>query len=251
MGIITAEAALYGLTNGLVLIGMYSIFTTLNQVLPIRALVGLIPQAYQPVAVVTTIAITFIPSTQRQFQAIKEAQAIRGQRLSGMKDWLPLFIPLLIGGLERAMQIAEAMTARGFISQTEKPTRTKRLLLILSLSLVVLGWIIQLNPSFQLHGWVILSSGVLIFLLLIIFSGKINKRTRFTQEKWNWTSSLITASSLVSILGFLAPLPGYLSLTYNPYPFLVFPELGIVQLFALCLILMPLFFQSGGLHVEY
>ena len=83
-GIITAEAALYGLTNGLVLIGMFSIFTILNQVLPVRALVGLIPQAYQPIAVVTTIAITFIPSTQRQFQAIKEAQAIRGQQLKGI-----------------------------------------------------------------------------------------------------------------------------------------------------------------------
>ncbi len=156
-GNITAEAALYGLTNGLVLIGMFSIFTILNQVLPIRALVGLIPQAYQPVAVVTTIAITFIPSTQRQFQAIKEAQALRGQRLKGVKDWLPLFIPLLIGGLERAMQIAEAMTARGFVSQTEKPTPQKRLILILSLSLVVFGWLIQLNQPFQLLGWGLLS----------------------------------------------------------------------------------------------
>ena len=31
--------------------------------------------------------------------------------MRGLRDWLPLLMPLLIGGLERALQLAEAMTA--------------------------------------------------------------------------------------------------------------------------------------------
>jgi energy-coupling factor transport system permease protein len=249
-GVITAEAALYGFTNGLVLIGMFSIFTILNQVLPVRALVGLIPQAYQPIAVVTTIAITFIPSTQRQFQAIKEAQAIRGQQLKGIRDWLPLFIPLLIGGLERAMQIAEAMTARGFIAQTKKADPKRRLFLILSLSLIVLGWLIQLNQPDRRLGWAFLSSGVLIFLFLIVFTGVKNKRTRYTQEKWHWPSSLVTMGGFVSVFLFLTPYPGQGSLLYSPYPQLTFPELALTQLIALFLILTPILFPTTGQYAE-
>ena len=136
----TFEAIIFGLTNGLVLIGIFSLFTILNQVVSVQALVRLIPQAFHPVAVVTTISLTFIPASQKQFQTIKEAQAIRGQELKKIKDWLPLVIPLLIGGLERAMQIAEAMTARGYTSQPEQePNRWEKLLLPMSLILILLG----------------------------------------------------------------------------------------------------------------
>lgn len=249
-GVITAEAALYGLTNGLILIGMFTLFTILNQVLPVRALVSLIPQAFQPIAVVTTIAITFIPSTQRQFQAIKEAQAIRGQRLKGIKDWLPLFIPLLIGGLERAMQVAEAMTARGFVSQTEKPTKQKRLLLILSLSLIVIGWLVQLDQTARIAGWVLVGCGILIFLGLIFLSNEKSKRTRYTQESWSWTSTVVIISAFTTVSLFLAPFLGSNTLVYNPYPRLEVPTLGLLQLFALFLTLTPLLFHRRENHAE-
>ncbi len=249
-GAITAEAALYGLTNGLVLVGMFSIFTTLNQILPVRALVRLIPQAFQPVAVVTTIAITFIPSTQRQFQAIKEAQALRGQRLNGIRDWLPLFIPLLIGGLERAMQVAEAMTARGYVSQTKTPHKRNRVWLILSLSLVVVGWLVQLDRSRPALGWGLVVSGVLIFLSLILFAGGKNKPTHYIQETWQFPSTVIVLSALLSVFLLTAPLPGHASLVYSPYPQLQLPSLAATQLAALCLILMPFALYREEHHVK-
>ena len=48
------------------------------------------------------MAITYVPETARHFQRIREAQAIRGHRLRGLRDWRPIVIPLLVGGLERA-----------------------------------------------------------------------------------------------------------------------------------------------------
>ena len=75
-GPITLEAVVYGFLNGVVLTGIYATFALVNQVLSVRAIIGLIPQAYYPLAIVVTIALTFAPLTVRQLQAIREAQAI-------------------------------------------------------------------------------------------------------------------------------------------------------------------------------
>ena len=115
-GPVTLEAMVYGATNGLVLTGMLASFMVLNLALTVRELISLIPQAFFPMAVVTSIAVTYLPTTLRQFRQIREAQAIRGHQMRTLRDWLPLWMPLLVGGLEHAMQLAEAMTARGFAS---------------------------------------------------------------------------------------------------------------------------------------
>ncbi|MBC8161466.1 MAG: hypothetical protein H7Z42_09640, partial [Roseiflexaceae bacterium] len=102
-GPLTLEALVFGALSGLTLAGLFAAFGVVQQALPISALVGLIPRAFYPLAVVAAIAITFVPSTVRQGRQIREAQALRGHRLRGPRDWLPLLLPLLIGGLERAI----------------------------------------------------------------------------------------------------------------------------------------------------
>ena len=72
------------------------------------------PRAFYDLGVVVLIALTYVPQTMQQWQRIREAQAIRGHRWRGVRDWQPLVIPLFIGGLERAMALAEAMVARGY-----------------------------------------------------------------------------------------------------------------------------------------
>src|SRR3954447_16306507 len=115
-GAVTLEALGFGALSGLTLAGLFVGFMVAQPLLPTSALVGLIRRAFYPLAVVTAIAITFVPPTLRQARQIREAQAIRGHRLVRLRDWLPLLLPLLVGGLERAFQLAEAMAGRGFAS---------------------------------------------------------------------------------------------------------------------------------------
>lgn len=245
----TVEAAVYGLTNGLVLIGIFTIFNILNQVIPVRSLVHLIPKVFQPIAIVTTIAITFIPNTKKQFFAIKEAQALRGQQMKGLKDWLPLFIPLLIGGLERAMQVAEAMTAGGFVSHQKNKSKNFNALLVVGLLFIVIGWLIQLNNN-QIIGWILLAFGVVLILTIFFLSGKKETRTRYNTETWSPLATILVISAVVFVILFSAPFPGHQSLSYTPYPKLMLPELGLIQLVAPLLILTPLFFISGTHYAE-
>jgi energy-coupling factor transport system permease protein len=245
----TFEAVIYGLTNGLILIGMFTLFMILNQVVAVHSLVRLIPQAFHPVAVVTTIALTFIPASQKQFQAIREAQAIRGQQLKKLRDWLPLIIPLLIGGLERAMQIAEAMTARGFSAQTEsKPTRFERALLPLGLLLIILGWVLQLSTQISFSGWWFIILGLVVLFNLFFFSGKKIKKTTYSEEPWTVTSTLIILFSFLLIFVFLLPIPGHQSLVYDPYPAFQIPTFPIIHGLATLFLLAPIFFLQKVQH---
>jgi energy-coupling factor transport system permease protein len=246
-GNFTLEAFVYGFTNGLILIGIFTLFMILNQVVSVHALVRLIPQAFHPVAVVTTIALTFIPASQKQFQTIREAQAIRGQELKKLRDWLPLIIPLLIGGLERAMQIAEAMTARGFTAQSEnKPTLLEKALLPLGLIFIILGWILELARQRSISGvWLILI-GFLSLLALFLLSGRRVKKTIYAQEAWTQFSTWVTTFALLLTIAFILPIPGHETLFYEPYPLVKLPEFSILYGLLSLTLLAPIFFIRQG-----
>ena len=127
---------------------MLASFMVLNMALPVRDLISLVPRAFFPVAVVTSIAVTYLPTTLRQFQQVREAQAVRGHQMRSLRDWLPLLMPLLVGGMEHAMQLAEAMTARGFASSGPVTGRRQlypRIAMLLGVVLLTAGWLMQLS----------------------------------------------------------------------------------------------------------
>jgi energy-coupling factor transport system permease protein len=245
----TLEALVYGLTNGLILIGMFTLFMILNQVVSVHSLVRLIPQAFHPVAVVTTIALTFIPASQKQFQAIREAQAIRGQQLKKLRDWLPLIIPLLIGGLERAMQIAEAMTARGFTAQSDHKTPWfEKALLPLGLIFIILGWILEMSTQLPISGLWIILIGLLLLLILFFISGKRVKKSTYAQEPWTQISTWISLFALLLTMAFLINIPGYQSLAYEPYPKVQLPGFSIFHGLLTLTLLVPIFLMGEVKH---
>ena len=244
-GNFTLEAFVYGFTNGLILIGIFTLFMILNQVVSVHALVRLIPQAFHPVAVVTTIALTFIPASQKQFQTIREAQAIRGLELKKLRDWLPLIIPLLIAGLERAMQIAEAMTARGFTAQSEsKASPLEKALLPLGLIFIILGWILKLSNQLPISGILLILIGFLSLLTLFFISGRRVKKTTYALEAWTGISTWITVFALMLIVAFIIPIPGQQTLFYEPYPLVKLPGFSILHGLLSLTILAPIFFMG-------
>ncbi len=226
-GPITLEAITFGLLNGLTLAGIFAAFTILNQALPVRAIVRLIPRAFYPVAVVISIALTFVPATLRHLQQIREAQAVRGHRLRGLRDWLPLFMPLLVGGLERALQLAEAMTARGFAGSDGQahPTLT-RAALVGGLVAVLSGWLLRLLWGQALLGGGLLLGGIILIGATLWWVGRQVPRTIYRPQPWLARDWLVALCAGLTAAAFLLPLPGLerASIFYYPYPTLLLPE---------------------------
>lgn len=246
-GAYTLEALAYGALNGLVLAGLFTSFTIINQALPVQALIRLIPRAFYPVAVITSIAITFVPATLRQFTQIREAQAVRGHRLHSLRDWLPLFLPLLVGGLERAMALAEAMTARGFIHGTMNDpqeylaTFVNRLVLMASLGVIIIGWLVRLLLHHNAVSEGLIAAGCVGIILAMWRSGQQTKRTIYYQEHWHWQNLWVWAGAILVILNFTLPIASLAQVNrlYNPYPVVQPPTFNAVGGLLILTLLTP------------
>lgn len=224
-GPITLEAMVYGGLNGLVLAGFFAAFVALNAALSTRELIGLVPRAFHPVAVVISIAITFVPTTFRQMQAIREAQAIRGHRVRGVRDWLPLFMPLLVGGLERALQLAEALTARGFAAGTQTQDTKTRVALVAGLATLLAGWLLRLVWGHDLFGLQVMLLGGVVVLGALWVLGRRTSRTTYRPHPWRPHDWSVVVTALIVIGSFVLPVPPFdqTTLRYAPYPALHLP----------------------------
>lgn len=224
-GPITLEALLYGALNGLALTGLFVAFGAINRAVRVQALLRLAPRAYYPVAVITSIAVTFVPTALQQMQQIREAQMVRGNRMRSVRAWLPLVTPLLEASLERSLQLAESMMARGFVSAGQGTPAQPRLLLLGGTAAVVAGWLLQLVWGQVWPGVALLLSGALLVGGGVWLAGRQHPHTVYRQDVWRLRDAAVIAAAAVVALVYLGPLPGMerATLFFYPYPALTWP----------------------------
>lgn len=241
-GPVTLEAWGFGAINGLVISCLFAAFTILNKALPIHTIIRFIPRAFYPLAVVTSIAITFVPTTLRQLQHIREAQAVRGHRLRGLRDWLPLFLPLLIGGLERALQLAEAMTARGFAS-TSNPNDQIRTRAIVVVGLVLLfgGLLMRTVWGYGTASLAMIAPGALLIPVALWLAGQSVSHTTYRRERWSGRDAWGIAGAVLTLIIFTGLLPGIglQAFSYSPYPRIAIPDFKPVVVIGVGGLLIP------------
>jgi energy-coupling factor transport system permease protein len=242
-GPLTLEAFLFGATNGLTLTAIFSGFAVFNQVTPVRDLAQLTPRAFHEAGVVLSIALTFIPQMRRSLNRIREAQAVRGHRVRGLRDWLPVVVPLLVSGLERSMGLAEAMVARGYgaISDRGQSLRTQGVL-ILGLLALLGGWLtFLLVPTWQEAGVGAMIGGAVFILGAVWLAGRTVRHTVYRARRWTAHDTLVLAGCGLPLALVLLPLPllDRASLYYSPYPGLTLPTFDPFIGLALLGLLMP------------
>ncbi len=225
-GAITLEALVYGALNGLALFVLLSAFHVFNQAVRVQELIGLVPRAFGPLAMVSAIALAYAPMTQRQARAIRDAQAVRGHTVRGPRDALPLLMPLLAGALERAFALAEAMTARGFApAHTPRQRRMHRLwqaLATLGVFAAAGGLLLRDMAQMQGLAWVSTAGGLLA-AFAIWKLGQMQARTRYRMQRLGWPDVIVIAAALAHAA--MPPLSPALAvaLAYVPYPTLTMP----------------------------
>ena len=124
--VLGGPATLEGLASAgldaLQLLAVLAVFTAFSAGADYYALLRSVPAAMHGAGLITSIAITFVPQTVERWGEIREAQSLRGHHVRRATDLLPLVMPLLAGGMERSMNLAEAMEARGFSRSTARRT---------------------------------------------------------------------------------------------------------------------------------
>ena len=243
-GAVTLEGLAFGAINGLNLTVIFCGFAAFNRAVAVRELLKLTPRAFHESGVVLSIALTFIPQTTHNLHRIREAQAVRGHRLRGLRDWLPIFTPLLVGALERALGLAEAMVARGYAAVTAKAQslRTQGLLALGLLALLG-GWLGYLFVrEARPVALFALGVGVALLGLALWLAGRGVRHTVYRPRRWRAQDTVIVLGCLLA----LATLLGRGAMFYySPYPRLAPPTFDLVTGLGLLGMLAPGVMVSG------
>lgn len=223
-GAITVEAILAGVASGLALLAILIVFAAFNAVVDHYQLLRATPAFLFQAGVILSIAITFVPQMVLSAQEIREAQRIRGHRFRGVRDLLPLVLPLLASSLERAIQLAETMEARGFGSVVEPLTRrqaawTQAGVLTALLALLAGLCVVAYAPQMSAPGWALVGLAGAGLLILFAAQGRRVRRTRYRQTRWTLRDAAIAAAGLFVIAVVIAArLFAPETLVYSPYP---------------------------------
>ena len=249
-GPVTLEAVVYGALAGLTLVVLLVLFAVFNQSLPIHQLVRLTPRALRGAGVTLSIALTYVPATRRSLSQIREAQAVRGHQLRTWRDWLPLWMPLLVSGLERAFQLAEAMVARGFGAASDRPASTwLRAGLIGGLSVLAAGEVLSaFLPSARALSNPLLIAGMLSLAIVIWLGGRDTPYTPYRSHPWRMGDALVVAGAVLSFAAIVWPGLGAscgeilgcrATVAFTPYPALTLPAFDPLVGLALLGLLLP------------
>jgi energy-coupling factor transport system permease protein len=223
-GPITLEAILAGVVNGLALLTILVVFAAFNAVVDHYQLLRATPASLFQAGVVVSIAVTFVPQMVLSGKEIRQAQRIRGHRFRGLRDLLPLILPLLANGLERAIQLAETMEARGFASTVNPANRRHALFTqwgTLAALVGLLGGLLILAyfPGAGVWGWALATMGVVGLLASLWFQGTRVQRTRYRRARWHGRDTAVAmASTFVVVVVLIARLTVPEALVYSPYP---------------------------------
>lgn len=245
-GPVTLEAAIAGAVNGLGLFTILMVFAAFNAVVDHYQLLRATPPFLFQAGVVLSIAITFVPQMVIGAGEIRQAQRIRGHRFRGLRDLVPLVMPLLTNALERAIQLAEMMEARGF-GRVVRPASPRHILLaqlaMLAglLSLLAGLFLLAYLPASRLWGWGLAAAGTGILPGAFRLQGKQVHRTRYRRPPWHRRDTAVVLVSVAIVAALVvARLTTPASLVYSPFPpYSLLPPFNPLVGAALALLALP------------
>jgi len=113
-GVVTAEAFAEGAAIGLALVAAISVAAALSVVLEPADLVDALPRPLSRTGAALGSALNLVPATAASFVAVRDAQRLRGWRPRGPRALVDVAVPVVLGAIDRSVQLAESMEARGF-----------------------------------------------------------------------------------------------------------------------------------------
>jgi energy-coupling factor transport system permease protein len=242
-GDVTAEALLFAGGKALRLVALLLFAAAFNVAVDHYRLLRMAPAALRQLGVVLTVAVLLLPQAFAQGRAVAEAQRLRGRRLRGVRNASAFVVPVLAGALERSIQRAESLDARGFGSQAPAASTSawRNLPVLLAVALAAAGIYVYLRyPGRPLLALSTIAAAVVVVLLVTKARGRRLSATRYSRDPLTRSSSLVIVCSVLSLALLLGMrLLGLGAIAYYPYPAATMPDLHPLAVFAVLLLLVP------------
>lgn len=227
-GPVTGEALVAAAIRGVAILCVFLAFAVLNGAVSPYRMLRLGPAAVFHAGLVVTVGLALLPSTIEDLRRLREARELRGGS-AGLRAIPALAVPAVIGGLERATRLAEAMEARGFASHAPLPLGARLAGLVSVPLALVSGWTWLYAGS--LRGAAV--AGMLLSIGCVFYWGwsaaRARNMTRLREEPFPLVDRLLaTASAVVAFAAISARATGWVELTYNPFAGLGMPSFEVL-----------------------
>ena len=207
-----------------------------------RRLLKSLPSALQEAGVAVTVALSFAPQAVASVGRLRAARRLRGRPDRGVRSLRGLAVPVLEGALERSVDLAAAMDARGFGRRAGTPRRVRWLVagfvLTGATAIAASSYALVDTSAPAVLGLPLLLVGTALVATGFVTGARRGGRTRYRPDAWRWPEWCVVSAGVatVVVLAFISPAELYPS-TSPPR----LPALPLTALLAVAIAVLPAF----------
>ena len=239
-GPVSVDGTLAALYDGLRLAVVLVCVGAANSLTSPRRLLKSLPSALQEAGVAVTVALAFAPQAVASVGRLRSARRLRGRADTGVRSLRGLAVPVLEGALDRSVDLAAAMDARGFGRRGETRPSVRRT----TAALVLTGAVLVLASTYALLdrsapdalGVPLLLAGGAATAAGFVVGARRGGRTRYRPDPWRWDEWAVLGCGVVAAVCVAVQPAGDLFPSTSPP---VWPSVPVVPLLGLAVALLP------------
>lgn len=200
-GAVTVEGLLFALYAGLQLAAILACLGATQALASPRRLLRYVPATLYEIGTAVVVALTFAPQLVEDAQRIRRARRLRGHSARSLAELGRIAVPVLVGALDRSLELAASMESRGYGRAVHRSARSTRLaggLTLVGVAGVVIGLYGLLDAaSASWLGAPMLTIGVGSAVAALVVGARRDPRTHYRRDPWGLPEWLVAASGLV------------------------------------------------------
>jgi energy-coupling factor transport system permease protein len=242
-GPVTLESILNAFVLGLQLAVILLCFGAANSLASPYRLLRSLPAVLYETGVAVTVALSFTPELVQSIGIVRQARRQRGIPTRGLRGMRGVAVPVLESALDRSLQLATSMDARGYGRRIAVGRASRRMAsgaTVGGLLLAAVGvyGVIDGGSVFGL-GLPILTVGAVLCGVGLAVGGRRTARSRYRPDPWRQPEWIVAGSGLVALVTMsiarTLDLPG-LTVSFSP---LAFPRIPLLPVVGILLALLP------------
>jgi energy-coupling factor transport system permease protein len=203
-GPVSLEGLLFAVYQGLQLATILACLGAVNALASPRRLLRYVPATLYEIGTAVVVALTFAPQLVDDARRVRLARRLRGHATRNPAELGRIAVPVLVGALDRSLELAASMESRGYgraVRRTPRSTRFAGLLTLVGVGGVVVGLYGLLDgTSPALLGVPTLLLGVGCAMAALVVGARRDPRTHYRRDRWALPEWLVAGSGIIPAL---------------------------------------------------
>mgnify|MGYP001566341676 CR=1 FL=1 len=245
-GTVTAESLVYAVAQATGIAAIVALVCAFNAAVDHFRLLRLVPPGLAQLGIIVTIGLLLIPETLVRAAALHEARIVRGHH-RGLRALPSLVLPLLAEALERSVQRAESLDARGFGRLSSHRGGVEALVAVAGIVSAAFGAFAYHYSYMHALSLVCLVAGGAAVAIVVWRQSRAGGAVRMRHSAMSAADVAVMCAACIGVSMFIAlRVLGAGGLTYVPFPTLYVPPFEVAPAIACLLLLAPVVRSTGS-----